>query len=125
MTTNEAFSPVLQVSIDIKPGSDPNSINPKSKGKIPVAILSTASFSAPSMVNISSLTFGGTGNEASLAFCNASPQDVNNDGFADLVCHFTTQLTGFQEGDAEGVLKGRTTQDITIIGKDSVRIVQF
>lgn len=31
--------PDLKVKIDIKPGSFPNSINPKSKGKIPVAIL--------------------------------------------------------------------------------------
>ena len=32
--------------IDIKPNSNPNSINPLSKGKIPVAVLSTGDFDA-------------------------------------------------------------------------------
>ena len=42
---NIAFgTPVQELStllLDIKPGSDPNSVNPRSKGKIPVAIMST------------------------------------------------------------------------------------
>jgi len=115
------------VSIDIKPGSDPNSINPKSQGNIPVAILSTQEFYAPEMVNKDSLTFGFEGDEKSLAFCNSEGEDVNGDGLEDLVCHFYTQLTGFRCGDTEGVLNGITTDGITmntpIEGKDSVRIV--
>ncbi len=113
----------ITVSIDIKPGSFPNSINPTSNGKIPVAILSAPNFDAPSQVNTASLTFGRTGNESSLAFCNASPQDVNGDGLADLVCHFTTQQTGFQAGDTQSVLKGKTVTGIPIVGADSVVIV--
>ena len=35
---------VVTVSIDITPGSYPNSINPKSKGQIPLAILATDTF---------------------------------------------------------------------------------
>ncbi len=111
------------VSIDIKPGSFPNSINPKSEGKIPVAILSSADFNAPTQVNPSSLKFGRTGNEPSLAFCNTSPQDVNGDGLPDLVCHFNTSLTGFQAGDTKGVLTGQTVGGVGIIGTDSVKIV--
>ena len=34
--------PVIDAVIDIKPGSDPNSINLKSNGVLPVAILSTS-----------------------------------------------------------------------------------
>jgi len=37
---------ILTVAIDIKPGSDPNAINPNSKGVIPVAILTTPEFDA-------------------------------------------------------------------------------
>ena len=48
----------VPVSIDIKPGGRRNSINSKSKGRIPVAILSSATFDAPSEVNVTSLTFG-------------------------------------------------------------------
>ena len=34
----DSLTVTVLVSIDIKPGSDPNSVNPRSKGKIPVAI---------------------------------------------------------------------------------------
>ena len=114
--------PVLAVVIDIKPGSDPNSINTKSKGKIPVAILSDTTFSAPTEVDSSSLTFGSVGDEPSLSHCNISGEDVNGDQILDLVCHFLTQLTGFQPGDTLGTLAGETTSGASITDTDSVRI---
>jgi len=40
---------VLLIDIDIKPGSDPNSINSKSIGLVPVAIFSSANFDATSV----------------------------------------------------------------------------
>ena len=113
----------VTITIDIKPGSDPNSINPKSKGNIPVAILSTQAFNAVQMVNKDSLTFGFTGEEDSLAFCNHRGEDINGDGLEDLICHFNTQDTGFICGDLEGILKGETTDGIPIEGSDPVRIV--
>ena len=111
------------IAIDIKPQSDPNSINPRSKGKIPVAILSTADFSAPDEVDIDSLMFGASGGEESLSFCNHSPEDVNGDGYDDLVCHFYTQMTGFDCEDREGIVRGLTIDGIPIGGRDSVKIV--
>ena len=112
-------------SIDIKPGSELNSINPIVKGKIPVAILSTIDFYAPDDVETESLTFGATGDEESLAFCNSNPEDVNSDGLDDLVCHFFTQKTGFKCGDVEGILRGQTEDEMPLAleGSDSVRIV--
>jgi uncharacterized delta-60 repeat protein len=110
------------VSVDIKPGEFPNPINPGSNGTTPVAILSTSNFDAPSQVNTSSLKFGRTGNETSLAFCS-SPQEVNADGRLDVVCHFTTKKTGFQLGDSQGVLTGQTVAGTPIRGTDSVVIV--
>jgi len=112
----------LTVAIDIKPGGFPNPINPQSKGTIPVAILSASGFNAPSQVDTTSLKFGRTGNESSLAFCS-SPQDVTGDGLLDLVCHFSTQKTGFQAGDTQGVLTGKTVSGTPIRGTDSVVIV--
>jgi len=109
------------VIIDIKPGGFPNSINPQNLGKIPVAIISKTGFLAPSQVDQRSLTFGHTGNEQSLAFCNS--QDVNGDGIMDLVCQFYMSLTGFQIGDTAGVLKGQTVEGMAIFGTDSVVIV--
>ena len=112
----------VEVTIDIKPGSFPNSVNPNSKGKIPVAILSTKVFNAVSQVVLSSLTFGRTGDERSLAFCQGS-EDVNKDKLQDLVCHFYTQHTGFQCHDTRGILKGETKDGTPIVGSDSVNIV--
>lgn len=111
------------VDIDIKPGGSPNSINPENQGRIPVAILSSLSFSAPASVDTNTLRFGRTGNEASLDFCNAGGEDVDGDGFLDLVCHFGTQKTGFQKGDTLGHLTGAGYDGLPLFGTDSVRIV--
>ncbi len=113
----------VELSMDIQPGGNPNSINPKSKGKIPVAILSTQNFSAPDEVDRYSLTFGRSGDEESLAFCNSGGEDVNDDGYDDLICHFYTQKAEFKAGDTEGVLKGETFDATPMEGRDSVRIV--
>ena len=114
---------LIEVEIDIKPGSFPNSINPRSSGTIPVAILSGPTLDAPSQVDTSSLTFGRTGDEPSLSFCSPSPEDVNGDGLLDLICHFTTTKTGFQSGDTQGVLRAQLIDGTPIEGRDSVRIV--
>ena len=111
----------IPVIIDIKPGSLDNTVNPTSQGRIPVAILSGPSFNAPTVLDPTSLTFGRTGNEKSLTSC--SSEDVNGDRLPDLVCHFNTPLTGLQIGDAQCVLKGKTTSNIRIQGTDSVRLV--
>jgi len=113
----------ITVDMDIKPGSFPNSINLRSKGKIPVAILSSATFDATTQVNQGTLTFGHTGDEASLAFCNPAGEDVNGDSLLDLVCHFHTQTAAFESGDTQGILKGQMVSGMPIIGTDSVRIV--
>jgi len=109
----------IPVTIDIKPGQDPPSINTKNRGTIPVAILSTPTFDALTQVNQTSLTFGRTGSEKSLAFCSDAT-DVNGDGLPDLICNFNTVLTGFQAGDTTGVLEGKTVNGTIIMGSDSV-----
>ena len=90
----------------------------------PVVILSTNIFSAVSQVNIKSLTFGKTGDENSLAFCNTAGEDVNNDGRLDLVCHFTTRSSRFKLGDTIDILHGQTIDGKRIEGQDTVKIVK-
>jgi len=114
---------ILPVAIDIKPSTVENTINIKSGGKIPVAILSSVTFDAPNEVDTSSLTFGRTGTEPSLALCGANAQDVNADGLLDRVCHFFTAQTGFRAGDTQGFLKGLTTDGVPIEGSDTVTIL--
>src|SRR5260370_37482666 len=58
----------IEVAIDIKPGDSTNTINPGSKGKIPVAVLSSRTIDAVARIDQTSLTFGRTGDESSLAF---------------------------------------------------------
>jgi len=89
---------------------------------VPVAILGTPTFDV-SAIDTDSLRFGRTGHELSLAFCNP-PQDVNNDGLPDLICHFYTEWTGFQAGDTQGILEGKTRAGQPISGQDSVRITR-
>lgn len=74
----------ISVEIDIKPGSFPNSINLKSKGVVPVAILGSASFNVDD-VAVNTVTFTGA---SPVRFSFA---DVNLDGYVDLVFHFRTQ----------------------------------
>jgi 6-phosphogluconolactonase (cycloisomerase 2 family)/cell wall-associated NlpC family hydrolase len=113
----------IPVAIDIKPGCSPKAINPKSDGTIPVAILSSTSFNALTEVARKSLTFGRTGNEQSLAFCDIRGMIVNRDRLPDLLCHFNTKKTGFQAGDTQGVLKGLTVGGQPLRGAGSVQVV--
>jgi hypothetical protein len=118
----DALRELRLVTIDIKPDDNSAMVTQtKGKGKMPLAILSSTSFSAPEMVDTSTLTFGATGRERSLAFCNRSGEDVNGDGRLDLVCHFNTRETGLGRDDRQAVLKGRTVENGLIEGIGEVR----
>lgn len=93
----------LALKIIVKPGSIPHSINPKSQGTVPVAILSSSFFDALKDPIQSSITFGYTGIERSIAFCNRSGTDYNGDGLLDRTCHARTQDLGIPGG---GIYRG-------------------
>jgi hypothetical protein len=95
----------VTVVIDIQPGSDPASINPKSNGKIPVAILTTDIFDATT-VNASTVHFGAAGTEA--APVQVAVEDVNGDGRPDLLLTFNTPATGITCGATSASLTGQT-----------------
>jgi hypothetical protein len=115
---------LMPINIDVKPGSgdDWAPINPKSHGKIPVALLSSPSFDA-TKVDISTLTFGKTGNEESLSHCGKSGDDVNDDGLLDMVCHFYNQKAGFTKTSLEGIVRGRTTLGTAFEGRGFLKVV--
>ena len=106
---------------DVKPRSFPSAINLKKEGLIPVAILSTAEFDAATRVDQTSLTFGATGLEQSFVRCG-SPEDVNDDGRADLVCQFDTTKTGLTCGMTTATLMGRTVDGRRFEGQDDVKL---
>jgi hypothetical protein len=102
--------------IDIKPGSDPNSINLGSKGVVPVAVLTTEGFDASSV------------DPATVLFAGAAPlrwamEDVDYDGDLDLIFHFKTQELGLDMSSTEATLTGQTFDGIPIEGTDTVNIV--
>ncbi|MFC2076842.1 hypothetical protein ACFLT7_07150 [candidate division KSB1 bacterium] len=120
--------PMGDVAIDIKPGNEENVVNPKSNGKLKVAILSAGkvkgdqiyyTFDAPNQVDPKSLTFGLKGYEKSLASVQKQPQDFNGDGLDDLVCFFHTDKTQFEHylsgkyKETLGRLRGRYSDGTT------------
>lgn len=106
------------VAIDVKPGSDPNSINVMSVGVIPVSVLTTPTFDA-NTVDPSTVRFGRTGTEASSV--QSALEDVDMDGDMDLVLHFNTQETGIRAGDTQASLTGMTLSGMSFAGSDAVR----
>jgi len=111
---------LLEATIDIKPGSFPNSINLGSNGVIPVAILGLESFDV-SLVDASTVVFGPAG--TNMAHSNAHLEDVNDDGYTDMILHFRTQETGIQPEDTIACLTGELFDGRSIEGCDSIRIV--
>jgi hypothetical protein len=109
------------VGIDIKPGSDPNSINLGSNGVVPVAILSSENFDAttvdPSTVTLSGAGVKQKGNSGSL-------EDVNGDGSLDLVVQVCTYQFTLEAGATEAVLNAYTYTGLPLTGSDVIRIVQ-
>ncbi|UCD63727.1 MAG: hypothetical protein JSW34_13460, partial [Candidatus Zixiibacteriota bacterium] len=121
--------PVIEVAIDIKPGSFPNSINPDGKGVIPVAILTTSvadgdpvDFDA-SMVDASTVRFLGNCGGASMAHKKADLEDVDSDGDIDMVLHFRIQEAHIFASDTEACLEGQTMDGAHFVGCDSIRVV--
>ena len=114
----------VDVDIDIRPFSRRNKIYQGHRGLIPVAILSSEDFDAPNQVDRESLTFGQTGEEESKAFVLRRGKDVNRDGMKDLIIFFRAKMAGFEIGDVQGFLQGKTIDGEAIKGEDSVSIVK-
>ena len=117
--------PILTVTIDIKPGSFPNSINLSSAGVIPVAILSSDTFDATTEVDPDTLGLAGAAvkmvGKSGKSLCHG--EDVSGDGLPDLVCQFETAQFMIEPGDSIAVLEGETFGGTAIRGEDSINIV--
>jgi hypothetical protein len=113
------FEPV-PVAIDIKPTTFPNGINPRSKGRIAVAILTTYSFDATT-VDPTTIRFGATGIEA--APVHSATEDVDGDGDIDMIFHFIIQDAGIACGNASASLTGAIVSGVGIAGSDAIETV--
>jgi hypothetical protein len=126
---------VVQCSIDIKPGSDPNCFNINGHGVIPVAVLGSASFDV-TKIDVSTLRFAGLdvrvkGNDRP----QCSIEDVSGgftspegspDGYDDLVCQFSRSSSNWQPEDDTATLTGNLKVEhggTPIVGTDEICIV--
>lgn len=116
----------IEVDIDIKPGSDPNSLNPDAQGLLPVAIFGSDTLDVE-QIELGSILLG----DAKLASRGSSKapkpayslEDVDVDGYIDLVAFFAIQDLGLGVGDNLLTLDANLLDGTPIVGSDSVRTV--
>jgi hypothetical protein len=121
---------VLEVVLDVHPGSKVNPVNIRSRGALPVGILSTESSDA-TLIDPSTLLLG----DPLLlvdGVAGASPwkwkvQDLNRDGLPDLMLHFWTQdmvTSGVISPETEmlGVM-GLTFDGGEAMGVDAIKLI--
>jgi hypothetical protein len=81
MLEQGSFECIVQLRIDVKPGSNPNCINPKPRGVVSVAFFGSADVDVGT-IDQGPLTYAG----APVLRC--ALEDVDWDGYDDLVCKF-------------------------------------
>ena len=132
--------PVIEVPIDINPGSCPNPVNIKDKGVLPIAILGTDYFDV-SQVDIATVQLAGVSPLRWLFEDVATPyldplmdcyscNTMGMDGYMDLTLKFNAQefvaaLGSVNDGDCVTVeLTGNLTDGTPIIGHDIIKIIK-
>ena len=114
----------ISIEIDINPGSDLNCFNSDGHGIIPVAILGSETFDVtevdPTTVTLDNQTVKTKGN----GDAQASIEDVNDDGFDDLVIKIMDADGTYAEGEGTATLTGELFDGTPIEGSDSICITQ-
>jgi hypothetical protein len=114
---------VVNVGIDIKPGSDPNAFNNDGNGVIPVAILGSETFDVgliiPTSVTMEGMALKTVG-KADRALYHY--EDVNGDGFEDLVIQIQDEDGVFEPGEGVATVTGLLVDGRTFVGSDSIKV---
>ena len=107
----------IHVSVDVKPGDTPTTVEVERGGMIPIAILTTPQFDATT-VDTMTIHVGPTGTEAEVF--RAMTEDVNRDGRTDLLMLVRLQEMSVKCGDKVIRVTGKTKSGADIEGSESV-----
>lgn len=142
LLTLEKITPVaiVEVSVDIKPGSCPNPFNRTSKGVVSIAVLGDEDFDVtlidPETVNIEGVSpVNWHTEDVATPFAGEleDKYDCNTfgpDGYMDLVFHFDTEvlagcLAGYDKGAVVVLaVEGQLTDGRQFLGEDIIWIVK-
>lgn len=116
----------IAATVDVRPGTALAPVNTKSKGVVPVAVLTDEALDA-STVDAASVCFGDDPADPAQSDCSESHdaghlEDVDADGDLDLLLHFDTEELGLDAGDAEACLAAVTTDGASLAGCDAVSV---
>ncbi len=110
----------IPVTIDVRP----RNVNVRSRGLVPVAIISEAGFDARTVLPLS-VCFGDADGpdqrDCSEAHGRGHFTDLQDDGDTDLLLHFQVRQTGIDRGDRRACLTGRTSDGGSLTGCDAIR----
>ena len=107
----------LSVTIDIKPDSPTNPVNPRSNGMLPVVVFGEPALD-PYQIDVAGLRFGVTGQEATPR--SHSFLDINADGEVDLAVNFRIPDTGMSCTTTQLMLTGTLQNGQVLVGTDNV-----
>lgn len=112
-----------ELDVDIKPGSFPNCFNSNDHGVIPIAILGSADFDVtiidPLTIQLDGQAVRVKGKSGNAGSC----EDVNEDGFIDLVVQILDDAA-YEAGETTGTVTAQSYDGVLFEGQDSICITQ-
>lgn len=115
---------LLEITIDIVPDDDSNPVNPRRRGVLTVAILTTSVAAGDSQDfdawDVDSLSLKLGPGEAEIVHAQGHAEDPDGDGDLDMVVHFPVPEIGIDCATTELVLTGETLNGEPFTGVDSV-----